>query len=101
MMADYIRVSSGQIGQDYSSIQGEIKEIENAITSLAEEMQMLGQTWEGPAWNAFQNQVTSDIENMQQIYEKLSEFLQHIDYAKSSYGKCEMKVEQLVKSIWI
>lgn len=100
-MVDYIRVSSERMGQDYSQIQGKLMEIENEITSLGEEMQMLGQTWEGPTWNAFQNQLARDLENMQQISKKLSEFVQHMEYAKSSYGECERKVEQLVRSIGI
>lgn len=100
-MADYIKVSDQQLGQDYNSIQGQLMEIENEITSLGEEMQMLGQTWEGPTWEAFQNQVAKDLENMQGIQKKLSEFLQHMEYAKSSYGECERKVEQLVQEIGI
>lgn len=100
-MADYIKVSDQQMGQDYNSIQGQLMDIENEITSLGEEMQMLGQTWEGPTWDAFQNQVSNDLENMQEIYKKLSEFLQHMEYAKSSYGECERKVEQLVQKIRI
>lgn len=100
-MADYIKVSDQQIGQDYSSIQGQLMEIENEITVLGEEMQMLGETWEGPTWNAFQNQVAMDLENMQQIKKKLSEFLQHMEYAKSSYGSCERKVKQMVQQIEI
>ena len=98
-MADYIKVSSQRIGQDRASILGDLKEIKNAISSLENEMELLGQTWEGPAWNAFQNQVASDIENMQLIYDKLSDFMQQMEYAQKSYAKCETKVEQLIKSI--
>ncbi len=100
-MADYIKVSSEHIGQDYNLIQGQLIEIENEITSLGEEMRMLGQSWEGPTWNAFQSQVDRDLENMQQISRKVSDFLQHMEYAKSSYGECERKVEELVRSIGI
>lgn len=100
-MADYIKVSSEHIGQDYHSIQGQLMDIENEIRSLGEEMRTLGQSWEGPTWNAFQSQVDRDLENMQQISRKLSDFLQHMEYAKSSYGECERKVEELVKSIGI
>ncbi len=100
-MADYIKVSSERMGQDYSLIQGQLMEIENEIRSLEEDMHLLGQSWEGPAWAAFQSQVDIDLENMQQISKNLSEFLQHMDYAKSSYGECERKVEELVRSIGI
>lgn len=100
-MADYIKVSSERMGQDYSMIQGQLIEIETEIKALGEEMQMLGQTWEGPTWNAFQNQMARDLENMQQISKKLSDFLLHMEYAKSSYRECERKVEQLVQKIGI
>lgn len=100
-MVDYIKVSDQHIGQDYNSIQGQLMEIENEIRTLREEMQMLGESWEGPAWKSFQNQVARDLENMQQIHRRLSDFLQHMEYAKSSYGECERKVEQLVQKIGI
>lgn len=100
-MAEYIKVSSQRIGQDKESILEELKGIEHAVESLYTGMQALGQTWEGPAWNAFQGQVASDIENMQAINGKLSEYLTHMEYAQNEYVQCENKVEQLVSSIKI
>lgn len=100
-MADYIKVSTQGIGRDKDSIQQELEGIGQSVESLYQEMQSLGQTWEGPAWQNFQGQVASDIENMQLICEKISGFLEHMEYARTEYQKCENQVGSLVDSIRI
>ncbi len=98
-MSGYIRISTQQLSKDRDALQGEIKEIGGVVKELAEEMQLLGQTWEGPAWNTFQNQVSEDIENMQSVCEMLSVYLSHIEYAEREYRACENRIGHLVDSI--
>lgn len=100
-MANYIKVSTQRLEQDRDSIQGELEGVRRAVERLGEEMQMLGQTWEGPAWQAFQNQAASDIENMQSVCSKINGFLRHMEYAGKEYRACESQVQDLVNSIWI
>lgn len=100
-MPNYIKVSTQRLNQDRDTIQSEMKDISRSIEELAEEMRLLGQTWEGPAWLAFQNQAAADIENMQMIYEKLSVYISHIEFAVKEYQKCENQVNSLVDSIRI
>ncbi len=100
-MADYIRVSVERIEQDKSAIQNEAEGIKNSVMELYQEMQSLGTTWEGPAWQAFQNQVAADIENMQEIQVKIMNYLEHIDYASREYGRCSGTIRQLVDNIRI
>lgn len=100
-MADYIRVSTGNIKRDRESIQNERKGIEQSVEDLYQEMQSLAQTWEGPAWQSFQGQVASDIENMYAVCEMISGFLSHMEYAENEYQRCENQVGSLVDSIRI
>ncbi len=98
-MSDYIRVSTDNINRDRESIQSELNGIDRAVNDLQQEMQSLSQTWEGPAWQNFQGQVSSDIENMHAVCEKVSGFISHMEYASREYQKCENQVQNLVNSI--
>lgn len=100
-MADYIRVSIQQLVHDKDTIQGELGQVVDSIEQLREEMTLLGQTWEGPAWETFQNQVATDIENMQMVCSKIKEFLSHMEYAEKEYRVCEDQVRRLVDEIRI
>ena len=100
-MAEYIRVCTQQIDQDRNRIEEETRGVRSAVEELYREMQALGQTWEGPAWQTFQNQVASDIEHMRGIDIKLAEFMNHIEYASLEYKRCESKMEEVVRSIRI
>ena len=100
-MSDYIRVTTENIGRDKESIQNELSGIERAVDGLYQEMQSLSQTWEGPAWQNFQSQVSSDIENMHAVCEKVSGFVSHMEYALKEYQKCEDQVQSLVDNIRI
>ncbi len=100
-MAEYIRVSTRQIDQDRERIEAELKGARNAVEELYQEMQQLGQTWEGPAWQTFQRQVASDIENMRNIDAMMAEYMNHMEFASMEYKQCESKMEELVGSIRI
>lgn len=100
-MSNFIKVSVQRLNQDRDTIQNDMKDISKSIKELYDEMQLLGQTWEGPAWQAFQNQVAEDIRNMQDIYEKLSVYLSHMEYAGKQYQQCRNQVGSLVDSIRI
>mgnify|MGYP001658852378 CR=1 FL=1 len=98
-MSDYIRVAIDRIEQDKSTIQSEVEGIRSSVMELYQEMQSLGATWEGPAWQAFQNQVAEDIENMQMIETQIRNYLEHMDYAGKEYKQCSGMIRQLVNSI--
>lgn len=98
-MADYVKVSVLGIRGDRETIRTEISGIKEEVKSLYEEMQALGQTWEGAAWQTFQGQVTEDIENMQLVEERLAGYLSHMEYAEKEYHNCENQVQMLVRSL--
>lgn len=100
-MGTYMKVSTQRLEEDKAAIQNELKGISQSVEELSQEMQLLGQTWEGPAWDAFQNQAASDIENMQAIYEKLSAYISHMEYAAREYRTCENQVGNLIDRIRI
>lgn len=98
-MSGYIRISTSRLRNDKKQIENDVKAACQEITGLAESMQQLSQTWEGAAWQAFQNQLAEDLENMQQVGKKLAEFLDHMNYAESQYRACEQEVENTVSRI--
>ncbi len=100
-MGEYIRISTERLRQDRSAIQREAAEIGKRVEELAQEMQMLGQTWEGAAWQAFQGQAADDLENMRQVCQNLSVYVEHMEYAEKEYKACESQVEELAESIRI
>lgn len=100
-MGTYMKVSTQRLEEDKAGIQNELKGIGQSVEELSQEIQLLGQTWEGPAWAAFQNQAASDIENMQAIYEKLSVYISHIENASKEYRTCENQVGNLIDRIRI
>lgn len=100
-MGTYMKVSTQRLEEDKAAIQNELKGISQSVEELSQEMQLLGQIWEGPAWAAFQNQAASDIENMQAIYEKLSAYISHMEYAAREYRTCENQVGNLIDRIRI
>lgn len=98
-MANYIKIQTQRLEQDRDAIQDDMGAISALISELYEEMQLLGETWEGPAWHAFQNQVAEDIENMQMIHDKMKQYLSHMEYACREYRQCEKQISSLVDSI--
>lgn len=100
-MANYIKVSTDRLHQDRDRISDEVNGLGKAVEQLADVMQSLGQTWEGPAWQTFQGQVASDIENMTEICKNLGTYLQHIEYAGKEYAQCETIVERAIRSLRI
>lgn len=98
-MSDYIRVTTQNIDNDREHIQNELEGIRSSIEDISKEMELLGQTWEGPAWHTFQNQVAKDVEQMSIVYDKLSVFLEHMEYAGKEYRQCARQVENLIRQI--
>lgn len=98
-MSDFVKVSTQRIHQDKEDILKELNGIGSDIEGLYQEMQALGQTWEGEAWQVFQKQMADDIENMRSVNEKLSVYIRHIEYAEQEYLKCEGNVARLIDSI--
>lgn len=100
-MGNYIRISTEQLERDRTEVQEELGGVHKAVEELGEEMQSLGTTWEGPAWQTFQSQVASDIENMQGICGKIAEFISHMEYAEQEYKNCDNQVQDLIAGIRI
>lgn len=98
-MADHIKVSVSGIRRDRERILEETVGIRDEVQRLYEEMQALGQTWEGTAWQVFQAQVAADVENMQQVGEKLSVYLSHMEYAEKEYHSCENQVRGMINGL--
>lgn len=88
-MGRYIEIETRNLASDRKIIEEELKGIKVDLKSLMEQMKELNATWEGPTNRAYQNQVTSDIENLNNLCEGLSQFLNCMIYAEKKYVRCE------------
>lgn len=88
-MSSRILVSGSRMGQDRQKISDELNRIGDEIGRLGDAMAMLADCWEGPAWNAFQNKVASEIEEMKEIYRFFDHYLEQSAAAEAIYQDCE------------
>lgn len=99
-MADIQRVSCGQMKRDAQELQTELKNIPKIIEQLEASMNRLAQCWEGPAWTAFQNQVSSDIQNMNKVYRELKKLQKGLGQGRETYLRTEFDVYTDLKLIF-
>lgn len=99
-MAGVQKVSCNRMKADAEALQSELKNIPKTIEQLAASMQKLSQCWEGPAWAAFQNQVNSDVQNMNEVYKSLVELQKGLGNGRETYLRTEFDVYSDLKLIF-
>lgn len=100
-MADHIKVSASHMKKDIEDLIILKEEIPDAIDRLNEAMSQLASCWDGPAWGQFQRQVASDIQNMHELYEYLSSYMETLDDSREKYIQAELKVWNNARFIMI
>ncbi len=98
-MSTVIKVSAEQMTRDGESIASRVENITNDIGGLADAMKQLASCWEGPAWNAFQNDVSTSIEDMNEICRFFSVYLDELNDAKKVYRKCETENRNRIRNV--
>ena len=98
-MTDYLKVSTTNMASDISELEGLLKAVPRLIEDLQSSMTSLGNCWEGEAWQAFQGQVSDDIDNMYELYRFLGTFLETFGNAADTYQQTEQSVYDAVHSI--
>ena len=88
-MANYVKVSAPRMEQDIESLTGKLEKIPVFAEELRTSMIKLSNCWEGPAWEAFQTQVASDIEYLRTVHIWLSKYINALSEAENEYKKNE------------
>ncbi|MDD2980433.1 MAG: WXG100 family type VII secretion target [Hespellia sp.] len=98
-MSELIEITTGNLNADRETMEQELQGIGEDLKVLLEEMQQLNATWEGAANQAYQAQVASDVENMQELCKCLLQYISCVSYAGTEYIKCEKSVASYIDSI--
>ena len=100
-MARNLKVSVNSMRGDSARIQDLIDQLPGLVGELDTAMQRLGSCWEGYAWDTFQKQVASDVNNMNDMYRFLANYISHIETGAQYYLEAEQDAYSDAKGIWI
>lgn len=91
-MGDYLRISGNSLEKDVQRIDELIATLPALIDDLQQAMQKLSSCWEGPAWAAYQQTVTSDVEKLTDMYEHMGKYTIYMKEAAKEYTRAEQDV---------
>ena len=100
-LADIQRISCKSMQNDAEELEAILKRIPKIIEQLQVSMRKLSSCWNGPAWENFQHQVNKDIQNMNELYENLTELQKALSDGRDVYLKTEFNNFKAIKSILI
>lgn len=100
-MADKQKISCGSMKRDAEELETLLKNVPQLMETIKISMRKLANCWEGPAWETFQVQVNKDIQNMNDVYIKLTELQKKLGQGSNIYLSTEDKVNAAFRSIWL
>lgn len=100
-MSSVIKVSAQRMTKDGEAIAASADSIAEDIRSLAAAMKNLSACWEGPAWNAFQNEVNLSLGDMEEVCKFFSLYLEELNDAKKVYRRCETENRNRIRRVRI
>lgn len=98
-MSATITVSGSHMTRDGEMIADKADNITSDINALADAMRSLGGCWEGPAWEAFQNSVAISIEDMKDVCNFFSLYIEELNDAAKVYRRCETQNRDRMRRI--
>lgn len=98
-MQNIMKVHVQNIVKDRMEMQLQLEKIYKDTNELFEELALLGESWEGPAWENYQMQVTNEIENIYGICDSLKQFLRQMEYTEQKYQNYNEEIRRLIDSI--
>ena len=100
-MAGIQKVSCESMKRDAATLAEILGKMPKTIEQLHISLKNLARCWEGPAWNAYQNQVNQDIQEIYEIYNYLAELQKSLGKGREIYLKTEYDIYTDLKSLWI
>ena len=98
-MSDYIKVSVSRMNGDAEALREFVLQLPQSVNQLETIMETLASCWEGAAWNAFQEQVSSDIDYLTKMCSFLSNYVEHIEMGSSQYLEAEQEAYSMAKRL--
>ena len=95
----YMKVSASGMLNDEETITAQSKGIPDFLQELRESMILLSSCWEGPTWDEFQQQVIKDIENMNDVYNWLTTYIEVLSITRNTYQKAEKTGFQAIEEV--
>jgi WXG100 family type VII secretion target len=100
-MASQIEISMTTLDQDINSMSTLLNQIRTNMNGMFDSIQELDAMWDGPAHQAFAEQVTADKALMVTLCNTVQEIIESMENAKTSYRQCESAVADVVNQIEI
>lgn len=98
-MASKIKINTGSLKSDTSSIGTSIQKIEKTLTNIQNDLTKLDSMWDGPASETFKVAYNSDIAALKTVISNLKKLNDFEISAREKYDSCEQKVGSIVSSI--
>ena len=97
-----------EIAVDTNTLQNDIRDMQDALGRVKErskrmfdEIDALGDMWEGASHEAFIRQSREDCQKMQELWEVIGGLIECMQYADKEYISCENTVHSIIKTIQI
>ena len=100
-MGDYLKISQNSLEKDAQRIDELIATLPALIDDLQQAMQKLSACWEGPAWVAYQQTVTVDVEKLTEMYEHMGKYTGYMKEAAKEYARAEQDVCSEINQVYV
>lgn len=99
MAISKIKINTDSLSTDADSIGESIGIIEQSISKLEEDYNVLNTMWDGPASEMFRIAYQDDIETLKTIIQNLKKFNLFETNARDKYNNCENEVGSIVSAL--
>lgn len=88
-MGSIIKMSTHRLSQDRKDIGEKANRMSLEMNDLTEKLEALSACWEGPAWEAYKEEVNVRMQEMQEAREYFRVLSEKLEEAEADYLKCE------------
>ncbi|MDD6729104.1 MAG: WXG100 family type VII secretion target [Eubacteriales bacterium] len=98
-MAQQFEVDLSRLNSDIDNAKRSLDYMTKNLKTMFDELKALDATWDGEANEAFNIQVNSDYEFMQDVCKNLSSLIASMEKAKTEYRKSESNVTAAIRAL--
>lgn len=98
-MAKEFEVNLSQLRTDIDNARQNLNYIQTNLKSMFAELKELDATWDGEANEAFNVQINTDHEFMQEVCKSLNSLIDSMDNARNEYKKSESNVSSAIRAL--
>lgn len=101
MTTEWIKTDAVRLQNSRDLFEAYLQEFQAGKQQMIARMDELNMTWRGPAKEAFLQQFQTDCELLTEVYEKLREMSEAMQFAASEYRSCDSRIDSIVTGIRI